>query len=211
LVLEDSLRRVEGACREAGISPEISEGFSHVTACLGQSKRLLDDLVSLARTGNFDTEATDVDLNEAVAEVLYEQDAAIAERAVELTIAPDLGTVRCNASRVRQLLTNLVRNALAHGCDAHHPKLSVSLDKRYSTGGDRRIWLSVWDNGGGIPRDARKQVFLPGKRFAPTAGTGMGLAIVQRIVSQYDGTVMVDPACPDGTAIVFSLPTQRQG
>jgi signal transduction histidine kinase len=203
MVLEDSLARVENACREAGISSAINTEFAHVTACLGQSKRLLDDLASLARTGSLAAEPRDVDITQVITKVLYEQNAAIDERGVEVTIAPDLGSVHCNTNRVHQLLTNLVRNALLHGCDSNQPKLSI--DPATSYGSDQN-WLRVWDNGPGIPRDAREQVFEPGKRFAATAGSGMGLAIVQRIVSQYDGTVMVDPMCGDGTAIIFSLP-----
>jgi signal transduction histidine kinase len=215
MVLEDSLTRVENACREEGISNTIRDGFAHVKACLDQSKRLLDDLVSLAGTGSLDAEPHDVDITQVLTKVLYEQGARMDERGVEVTIDPELGAARCHPNRLHQLLTNLIRNALLHGCDVQDPKLSIGRAESYGSDGDARTWLRVWDNGGGIPRDAREQVFLPGKRFAATAGTGMGLAIVQRIVSQYGGTVFVDPAWSDGTAIIFSLPAgaalQRSG
>ena len=206
MVLEDSLTRVENSCREAGISSAISEQFAHVTACLDQSKRLLDDLVSLAETGSPGAETGDVDVAQIANRVLYEQGAAIDRRGVEVTIASELGTAHCDANRLERLLTNLVRNALAHGCDSQRPQLSIETAGSHSGGDDRRIWLRVWDNGPGIPSDIREQVFQPGKRHGSTAGSGMGLAIARRIVSEHGGTVMVDPACHEGTAIIFSLP-----
>jgi len=68
--------------------------------------------------------------------------------------------------------------------------------------------LVVYDNGPGIPAEAREEAFLPGRRLpgAHPDGSGMGLSIVRRIVEYYGGQVFVDPNVRSGTAIVFSLP-----
>ncbi|MCA9103134.1 MAG: hybrid sensor histidine kinase/response regulator [Planctomycetales bacterium] len=207
MVLESSLARTEASCREEGISCDIREQFVHVSACLANTKRLVDDLVGLAQTGALSSDVCDVDVCQVVNKVLYEQSALIDQRGVAVTVAPELGTALCNANQLHRLLTNLVRNALIHGCDAMWPRLTIEPAASHAGHDAGQLWLRVWDNGGGIPSDVRHQVFEAGKRFGASAGTGLGLAIVERIVTQYGGAVQVDPACHEGTAILFSLST----
>ena len=70
------------------------------------------------------------------------------------------------------------------------------------------MWLSIHDNGPGIPVASREEIFLPGRRLpgAHESGSGMGLAIVRKIVEHYGGQAFVDPLCPNGAAVVVTLP-----
>jgi signal transduction histidine kinase len=141
--------------------------------------------------------------------VLFELEAVIAERGIVVDVEAALPVVWCNDSRVRQVVGNLVRNAIKHGCDPEFPRIVISRPAFATPSQPGMSWLRIYDNGSGIPAAAREEIFLTGRRL-PTAraeGTGMGLAIVKRIVEHYGGTIEVDGHCLHGAAFVMSLPS----
>lgn len=199
---------------------EAGHKFAHANACLTESKRFLDDLVQLAKTGSVEMEPERVALEKIVDEVLFEQSELIANGGLDVDVAPQLPAVWCNRQRVKQVVTNLVRNAIKHGCDPANPKISISATVLPGINGiaeaagtrqtDRRprVFLRVHDNGSGIETRMHKEIFLPGRRL-PTAseeGSGMGLAIVRKIAEHYGGSAWVDRQTAVGTVIVVSFP-----
>lgn len=209
MLLDHSFRELRRSCGHAPLDG-LTDGFSHVEACLRQSRRFLEDLVTLARTGQIAMEPANVDLTRVVSEVLYEQRELIDERQAVIHVAWQLPSVWCNEDRVKQVVTNLLRNALRHGCDGRSAALRIShIESRQ--GNDGFVWLSVHDNGPGIPAASREDIFLPGRRLpgAHESGSGMGLAIVRKIVEHYGGRVFVDPLCQQGTAFVVTLPRSK--
>lgn len=188
----------------------LTDGFSHVEACLQQSRRFLDDLVTLARTGSITMEPGRVEVARLVEEVLFEQRELIDERRVAIEVAARLPVVWCNEARVKQVLTNLLRNALRHGCDRDAPRIRIWSSPARDGSGDF-TWLALHDNGRGIPAESREEIFLPGRRLpnAHESGSGMGLAITRKIVEHYGGRVWIDPACASGATFVVALPTAR--
>jgi signal transduction histidine kinase len=206
-VMEGSLRALKRSCGEAS-PPEVLEAACHVEACLRQSRQFLADLAQLSTSGTVSMTPQQVDVRAIVEEVLFEQKDLLAERGVTPEVREPLPAVWCNPSRVKQVYTNLVRNALKHGCNRHRPRLAIG-EAAAPAGETRpgRVWLAVEDNGPGIAPAHREAIFLPGKRLSGAAeeGSGMGLAIVQRIVNHYGGTIFVDPAST-ATRFVFSLP-----
>lgn len=209
MVLEHSFQRLKDAAATEAPAPHLLEGVSHVDACLRESKRFLDDLRLLARTGSVALSPERVELSVVVNQVLYELRDSLSERNVQVSVADDLPAVACHANRTAQIFSNLVRNALRHGCDAVQPRIRIAVAAPPPTDDRSLAWISVHDNGRGIPPESRQEIFLPGRRLAGTqsAGTGMGLAIVKKIVDYYGGRVLVDPRCTLGTSILFSLPT----
>jgi signal transduction histidine kinase len=209
MLLDHSFRELRRSCGHAPLEG-LTDGFSHVEACLRQSSRFLDDLVTLARTGQMSMEPARVELTRVLGEVLYEQRELIEECQAVVDVASDLPAVWCNEDRVKQVVTNLVRNALRHGCDQRQAAIRISrIEPR--DGNDRFAWLSIHDNGSGIPVSSREEIFLPGRRLpdAHESGSGMGLAIVRKIVEHYGGQAFVDPRCAQGTAFVVTLPRSR--
>jgi signal transduction histidine kinase len=194
--------------------PTTNEGFQHLEACLRQSNRFIHDLVNLAKTGSVEMEPTRVNVVEVANQVLFEQRRLFAERQIEATVIEPIADLFVHPARLKQVLTNLVRNAARHGCDPQQPRITISARTAPTaeTNNDW-VWIAVTDNGPGIPAAAREEIFLPGKRL-PTAhaeGSGMGLAIVKKIVDHYGGQVLVDPRCETGTAMIYSLPRFHQG
>lgn len=200
------------------------EGIAHLEACLRQSNKFIGDLVTLARSGTIEMQPEVVHPTEIASQVQFEQRRLLAERNIDFLIEEDLPAVLVHPGRLKQVLTNLIRNAARHGCAAVNPQIVIrsSTDPRKPLPADwpmgeddtrpvvaagEPVWLCVYDNGAGIPADQREEIFLAGKRL-PTAhaqGTGMGLAIVKKIIDHYGGRVLVDPRTT-GTAMLFSLP-----
>lgn len=208
------------------VSPTITrEGIAHLEACLRQSNKFIGDLVTLARSGTIEMQPELVRPTEIASQVQFEQRRLLAERNIEFLIEEGLPPVLVHPGRLKQVLTNLVRNAARHGCAAANPQIVIrsSTDPRTALPADwplgeddtpsvvatgKHVWLCVYDNGAGIPVEQREEIFLAGKRL-PTAhalGTGMGLAIVKKIIDHYGGRILVDPRT-GGTAILFSLPS----
>lgn len=208
MLLDHSFRALRRA--SSGRSLEgLTDGFSHVEACLQQSRRFLDDLVTLARTGSITMEPGRVEIARLVAEVLFEQRELIDERRVAVEVAAGLPAVWCNEARIKQVITNLLRNALRHGCDREFPRIRISSPAPRDGDGNF-IWLSLHDNGRGIPAESRQEIFLPGRRLpsAHESGSGMGLAITRKIAEHYGGRVFIDEQCEAGTAVIVVLPAE---
>src|SRR5262249_910575 len=112
-----------------------------------------------------------------------------------------------------QIVSNLLRNAIRHGCDRHQPRIVISGNHSIAGTPPDLVWLRVFDNGPGIPAEHREDIFLPGRRIPGrlSSGTGMALPLVRQIVEQYGGRVLVDPNWPTGTAILVGLPAADEG
>ena len=208
MLLESSFSRLKRALDEPS-RPGLGELVTHVEACLRESKRFLDDLVGLARTGKVEMDPSRVEVASVVDEVLFEQGELLGSRNCRVDVRAPLPTVWCNQHRFKQVLTNLVRNAIKHGCDRDRPRITISS----SAGGtedaeEGMASIRIWDNGPGIAPRFHEEIFLPGRRLSQAAGdgSGMGLAIVRKIIRHYGGVIRIDPECREGTGLVVSLP-----
>jgi signal transduction histidine kinase len=211
MLLEHSVRDLK---KSIGQSPlqNIADGFTHVEASLRESRRFVDDLVKLSQSGQMDMQPQSLDLGTLVHEVLFEQKSLLRERGIAVEVEKNLPTIWCNENRIKQLFTNLIRNAARHGCDNSQPQIKIGVARLLPSmiAGElhNRVAMAIHDNGPGIPERWREEIFLPGRRIPGTAstGTGMGLAIAKRIIDHYEGTILVDPNCPQGTRFIFTLP-----
>lgn len=208
MVMENSFSRLQRALRAGEeVTPDLTEVAAHVRACMVESRRFLNDLVGLARTGRVEMEPELADTDSVVAEVLFEQREMLNERNVTVDVAETLPKLWCNRHRLKQVVTNLIRNAVKHGTDPNQPRITI----RGESEGDRSgmALLRIGDNGPGIPAEWHEEIFMPGRRL-PTAkseGSGMGLAIVRKIVQHYGGTVRVRSDLQEGTVFEIELPS----
>lgn len=211
MLLESSLRSLRATCDADGLS----EPFVHVDACLRESRRYLDDLQFLGRSGHVPYEPRRLDLDQVLQEVLSEQAPLLVARKIRIRVASQLPAIWCNDARIKQVLTNLLRNAALHGCNPRRPWIRIraevhrapSVDNGQPSGNvPSWVWLRIHDNGPGIPPEHRQTIFLPGKRLeSRAAGTGTGLATVASVVAHYGGAVWVD-AGAKGAAFILSIP-----
>jgi PAS domain S-box-containing protein len=177
---------------------------TYVNAALrGASRmdRLIDDLLAYARAGQRPATYVPVDLDTIAAEVVADSAAIIDETGAALTVEP-LPTVIGDPTQLRQLLQNLVTNAIKfHGPDAA-PSVTVSS----SDGGDE--WtIVVEDNGIGIAPEHRDEIFNMFTRLqhGDRPGSGIGLAICARVVANHGGRIWVEDNEPRGTRVHVTL------
>jgi signal transduction histidine kinase len=122
---------------------------------------------------------------------------------------PDVPKVRIDIEHLRQVLINLVQNAVQAMTSGGDIYVETRTQDRFRIGGGARRWvqISVRDTGPGIAPDLLANVFVP---FVTTKqqGTGLGLAISQRIVSEAGGRIDVRSREGFGTTFVVLLPAE---
>ncbi len=157
--------------------------------------KLVNDLLELARAdAGFTVHAQPMNLVEVADTVV--------KTAIKLSSRTPLAEVNGDATRLKQVVLNLVQNAINAG--ATTVTISVSLDRN-------QVRLEVIDDGAGIPPEALPHLFdrfyrVDGARSGRGNGSGLGLAIVQWIVQQHGGTVEVESRLGEGSAFAVVLP-----
>ena len=118
-------------------------------------------------------------------------------------LAPSLPMVRADAVVVRRVLENLLSNAVESLGGA--PGVITVATSGTGEGRERRVQLSVADNGGGIPRDQLDRIFDDFYTTKPD-GTGLGLSVVRRLVTDLGGNLRVESELGRGTVFVVEIP-----
>jgi light-regulated signal transduction histidine kinase (bacteriophytochrome) len=167
-----------------------------------QMRELLADLLSFTQVGagNGQLEHELVDLNLIFQKVTQSLTAAIDESAAIVT-SEDLPQVEGEAAHFVQLLQNLISNAIKYHGDSP-PRVHVTAEL---VNGEWRF--AVADNGIGIDPEYHQKIFGVFKRLHGKAisGTGMGLAICQRVIERYGGRIWVESQVDHGATFYFTL------
>ncbi len=189
--------------REGGQLSEDGKEYLHFAVDGAQRmKGLLDGLMSYAVSGQHGDGDGERPLDEVLAEVLSDLQVAISESQASLDYA-DLSGHRIHGLRGRQLLSNLVGNALKYR-GAAPPRVVVETHLEP----DRTV-VTVADNGLGIPPDTAEQMFQPfirGMNTNTQKGAGLGLATCRRLVESWGGQIWCEPNPGGGTRLRFTLP-----
>jgi signal transduction histidine kinase len=189
--------------RYAGrLGPDADELIAHAVDGTRRMQRLIGDLLEYSRVGCAGLAPEDVDLAAVVRETLAGLRAAIDETGAEVVVDP-LPVVRADSRQLARLLQNLISNALKFTAGAR-PVVHVTAQAT-----DRGWEIAIVDNGVGVDPAERELIFKMfhrPPRGGDVDGTGMGLAICQRIVERHGGRIWVDPAPGGGSAFRFVLP-----
>jgi len=165
------------------------EHFAAADRSLTRIETILEETLELARQGQTVLDPEPLPVSTAV------ERAAETVDAPELSVQTDPFTVETDPSRFRQLLTNLLQNAVDHGLGDDEAEVTVRI-------GPTADGFYVADDGAGIPAADRETVFEPGHTDAED-GTGFGLAIVEEIASAHGWTVTVAESETGGTRFEF--------
>jgi signal transduction histidine kinase len=181
-----------------------SQWLASAMRAVERMQRLVDALLTYARAGQAAINPQPVPLSEVVAAVLTDLRPALEAAGGEVVVPDDLPTVTGDETLIRQLLQNLIDNALKYS----HP----DRPSRVTVGALRAgpCWeITVADNGIGIPPDQRDRVFEMFAQVDPEArkGHGIGLSTCQRIVTRHAGTILVEDTPGGGTTIRLTLPS----
>lgn len=163
---------------------------------------LIQDLLRLSRVGSGDVTMEIVDCNNLMRQVRDDLQASIDERDAQLLVE-DLPVVRGNEALLRQVLQNLVSNALKF---TKQDPVIVKVSARETPD----YWeFSVEDNGIGIDPKFAERIFTIFQRLHTRdefPGNGMGLAICRKIIDRHGGRIWLDTGHREGTRFLFSLP-----
>lgn len=165
---------------------------------------LLADLLAYTEASSIpDEPPSPVQARDALEAALGNLAAAIQETQAQI-IAGDLPQVRMRGSHLQQVFQNLVGNALKYRCENCRPRIALSSSRM------DQFWLfSVADNGIGIAPEYQEKIFGIFQRLHTNgrySGTGMGLAICQRIVERYRGRIWVESEPGQGSKFLFTIP-----
>ncbi|MFC0503626.1 sensor histidine kinase [Micromonospora costi] len=207
--LQEPLRKVASFCqllqrRYAGQLDERADQYIAFAVDGAQRmQRLINDLLAFSRIGRITAGFTEVDMNKVMGDVAGQTEAARQYADAELTWS-ELPVIRGEEPLLTNLLANLVSNSIKFRRPDVPPKVHVSA----------RLVGEEWeitcqDNGIGIEPEFADKIFVIFQRLHSKdayPGTGIGLAIVKKIVEYHGGRVWVDTDVPEGTAIRFTLP-----
>jgi len=171
-------------------------------------KNLIDDLLNFSQIPTHSASFQPVDLNEVVSEVLSDLEVQIEQTQgkVEVTALP---TIEAERFQMRQLFQNLISNSLKYHKE-HIPPV-VTVQHKGSSGGVEEIWIE--DNGKGFDEKYLDRIFRPFERLhgmSEYGGTGMGLAICQKIVGHHKGHLTATSQLSQGATFRVKLLARQE-
>jgi light-regulated signal transduction histidine kinase (bacteriophytochrome) len=169
--------------------------------------RLIDDLLAFSRLGRGDLSLTEVDMNQVVNRVVAELEKATAGRSLRWQVLP-LPQVRADRSLLHQVWLNLLGNAVKFTTPVEAAVIEVGCRQEE----DREIFY-VKDNGVGFDMRYANKLFQVFERLhgpQEFEGTGIGLALAQRIISRHGGTIWAEGKVNGGATFFFTLPPPQK-
>jgi len=174
---------------------------------LDSAERMLVGLREMTRAvGEFE-ELAPLSPREVAEEVVQELDAVHRSKTVAISIVGDSDCTSGHRIKLAHVFRNLIQNAVRHASTVADPQVVVEFER-----GENEVRATIRDNGTGIPQELRKRIFEPFFKApeATTEGLGLGLALVQQIVSLHGGRVWFESEVGRGTAFHFTIPILRR-
>jgi signal transduction histidine kinase len=173
--------------------------------------RLVEDLqeLSLADAGEIKINPQEEDIIRLIKETITITQAKVNAKGLSLVveIPETVSPVNIDIYRIKQVLNNLLANAIAHtGKDGQ-----ITINVREE---NDKVYISVSDTGEGIPPEDLPMIFerfyrVDKSRTRATGGTGLGLTIAKRLIEAHGGTIEVKSEVGKGSTFTFSLPVSR--
>lgn len=203
-----TIRGFLGLLREdytADRKEQVAADLDKIESATMKMNQLLDELLQLSRAGRAIDKLEEVGFREVVDEVLKLARGELDAREVNVIVLDPLPTVFADRVRLTEVVLNLVTNATRFMGDQAHPEIEIGVRNT-----DELAIFFIRDNGIGIDPAHQQQVFDLFERLNPeTPGTGIGLALVRRIIEMHGGEVWVESAGPgQGSTFCFTLPVR---
>jgi PAS domain S-box-containing protein len=185
------------------VEGESAEFLNFLQSAATRMELLVRDLLAYTQITRLDAPMEETDTNDTLAEALANLGGAIAESKATVT-CDRLPTLRVHSTHLRQLFQNLIGNAIKYRSEDRAPLVHIGTERQ-----DSHWVFTVRDNGIGIQPEFKEQIFGLFSRLHNAdryVGTGIGLAICQRIVERYQGRIWVDSQPGRGSKFRFTLP-----
>lgn len=217
--LQEPLRKVRafGDRLSTKFSDQLGEqGLDYITRMQSASERmqvLIDDLLKYSRVSRAERDFTAVDLNAVYREVVLDLETEI-ERKQAQVVSDTLPVIQADEGQMRQLFQNILSNALKYSKNEIAPKIAVRVSEMriLQAEVEKSFWeLQFVDNGIGFDPQYREQIFVIFKRLhgrSEFSGTGIGLAICEKIVLGHGGRIEAESTPGVGTTFKVLLPKE---
>lgn len=217
--LQEPLRKIQAfgdrlkATSDAVQAPEARDYLERMQNAAMRMRTLIDDLLAFSRVIRSSEPFVPVDLKQATQEVLGDLEVRIEKTGARVEVG-DLPTIEADPLQIRQLMLNLVGNALKFQPPGAQPVIRVNSHTRTTGSGEQLCELSVQDNGIGFDEKYLEKIFAVFQRLhgrTEYEGTGVGLAVCRRIVDRHHGTITARSKPGEGATFIVTLPlTHRQ-
>lgn len=210
------LNGIIGFCRLLERSPleaRQQEWLENVTLAADNLLSLVNGILDFSKleAGKLSLDTTSLDIAEIIDEVLLLQAPAAQDKDLEMLglVYDDVpATLSGDPLRIRQILTNLVHNAVKF---TDHGEILVRVQVEAEHDGDVMLGIRVSDTGIGLAEEVRDQLFQPfvqgeSTRLSHPGGTGLGLMICRKLLDQMHGDIRADSAPEGGTTFHVTLP-----
>ena len=187
----------------SGDAVRVHEDCVRILSATDKMEQLINELLKLSRIGRIVNPPELVPMEVIVEDAVELLTSSIKTRGVTITIADDLPDVCVDRTRFLEVMVNLIENAIKFTGDQLQPHIEIGV----RTGVKDPVFF-VKDNGIGIAEEDQVRIFSRfGKIDSSTAGMGMGLAIVKRIVEFHGGTIWVESdGAGKGITFCFTIP-----
>ncbi len=185
------------------LDKDADEYLHYITGAGRRMQRLITDLLEFSRVNTKGAKLRSTDATTILEEALAFLHAKTHENGAEVTCDP-LPMVMADAVQLRQVFQNLIGNAIKFRRPDVHPAIHISAERR-----NGMVQFSVADNGIGIEPQYYEKIFVIFQRLhgqETYEGTGIGLALVKRIVERHGGGIWVESEPGNGTTFHFTLP-----
>jgi PAS domain S-box-containing protein len=190
---------------QAGNMVRLEKDIQRINDATEKMQRLLNDLLELSRVGRVNNKPEPIATNILVAEVVELLHGRISAGKITVQISENLPSIYGDRQRIFEVFQNLIDNASKFMGDQINPCIEIGAQGELN---DKPVFF-VHDNGIGISPQFKERIFgLFDKLNARSEGTGIGLALVKRIVEFHSGQIWVESEPGNGTTFFFSLPSQ---
>ena len=209
--LRAPLRAIDGYAKileedyHATLDPEAKRLLTVIQYNAKRMAALIDDLLAFSRLGKKEVQRSDINMKELVEGALFDISKSTDYRA-EVKLGA-LHPLKADYSLINQVMINFISNAVKYSSKRAKPLVEIgsAINK------DGEVVYSVIDNGVGFNMDYAHKMFGVFQRLHTLEefeGTGVGLAIVQRVINKHGGKVWAESKIGEGAAFHFSIPNQ---
>ncbi|MHB8581447.1 MAG: ATP-binding protein [Ignavibacteriaceae bacterium] len=187
------------------------EANENIDVIISSGKRmalLINDLLEFARAGKTVIPEQAISLDNILADIKTDLDYVIKQKNVIIDIKQKLPICHCDKTQISQVWKNLITNSIKYN-DSVSPTIEIGYEEVKDELPVYRFHIK--DNGIGIDEKFINRIFMPFQRAVSGSkyeGTGIGLAIVKRVIENHKGRIWVDSKIGEGTTFYFTIPKQ---
>jgi signal transduction histidine kinase len=180
----------------------VASDFQRISNAADKMQTLLVDLLELSRIGRIMNPPSEINLTQLAIEAIETLDARIRSKNINVSLSMDLPTVHGDRIRLREVFENLIDNAAKYMGNQECPLIEIGVQD------NEKQAIFVKDNGIGIEESYTTKIFGLFEKLNPDSeGTGIGLALVKRIIEVHGGKIWVESeGLGKGSAFYFTIP-----